>query len=69
MLDFSAKLTCSPGDMSEAEVEDLRTAGFDDRAILDIVQVAAYYAYVNRIADGLGVSLEPYWSEGKDDYD
>lgn len=69
MLDYCAKLTRAPGDMLDADVERLREAGFDDRAILDIAQVAAYYAYVNRIADGLGVSLEAYWAEGKDDYD
>lgn len=32
----------------------------DDRDVLDIVEVAAYYAYVNRIADGLGVGIEPW---------
>ena len=69
MLHYCAKLTCAPGDMTEGDVEQLRQAGFDDRAILDIVQVAACYAYVNRIADGLGVSLEAYWAQGKDDYD
>lgn len=68
MLDYSAKLTQTPWDMAEADVLALRENGFDDRAILDIAQVVAYYAYVNRIADGLGVSLEDYWAEGKDDY-
>ena len=33
-------------------------AGFDDSGILDICQVTAYYNYVNRLADGLGVDLE-----------
>ena len=69
MLDYTSKLTRTPWDMAAEDVEKLRAAGFDDRAILDIVQVVAYYAYVNRIADGLGVALEPYWSEGKEDYD
>ncbi len=69
MLDYVAKLTRTPWDMLENDVEALRAAGFDDRAILDIAQVTAYYAYVNRIADGLGVSLENYWAEGKEDYD
>ena len=69
MLDYAAKLTRAPGDMAEADVAQLRDCGFSDRAILDIAQVAAYYAYVNRIADGLGVSLEPYWAEGKADYE
>jgi len=69
MLDYSVKLTQTPWDMVEADVQALRDKGFSDRAILDIAQVGAYYAYVNRIADGLGVSLEQYWAEGKEDYD
>ena len=67
LLDYAAKLTRAPWDMAEADIDRLRDCGFSDRAILDIAQVVAYYAYVNRIADGLGVSLEQYWSEGKED--
>ena len=69
MLDYSAKLTRTPWDMAEADVKGLRACGFADRAILDMAQLVAYYAYVNRIADGLGVSLESYWAEGKEDYE
>lgn len=58
MLDYAVKLTRSPGDMTEADVSSLRAQGFDDRAIHDICAIAAYYAFVNRIADGLGVELE-----------
>ena len=64
MLDYAAKLTLTPTSVSEEDVQALREVGFDDRAILDIVQITAYYAYVNRIADGLGVSLEDYWQRG-----
>ena len=69
MLDYSEKLTRAPWDMNEDDVRQLRACGFSDRAILDIAQVVAYYAYVNRISDGLGLSLESYWAEGKEDYD
>jgi uncharacterized peroxidase-related enzyme len=69
MLDYCSKLTRTPWDMVEGDVIALRDCGFDDRAILDIAQVVAYYAYVNRIADGLGVSLESYWADGKEDYE
>lgn len=69
MLDYAAKLTSAPWDMSEEDLRPLRACGFSDRAILDIAQVVAYYAYVNRIADGLGLALESYWTAGKDDYD
>lgn len=69
MLDYCAKLTRTPWDMVEGDVIALRNCEFDDRAILDIAQVVAYYAYVNRIADGLGVSLESYWADGKEGYE
>jgi uncharacterized peroxidase-related enzyme len=63
MLEFVAKLTRTPQEMERADVEALRGQGFDDRAIHDIVVVAAYYAFVNRVADGLGVELEAGWGE------
>ncbi len=44
--------------MSDADAMALRTAGFDDRAIHDACAIVAYFAFVNRIADGLGVELE-----------
>ena len=59
MLDYVAKLTRSPAAMAAEDVERLRGAGFDDRGIHDICAIAGYYAFVNRIADGLGVELEP----------
>jgi uncharacterized peroxidase-related enzyme len=58
MLDYAAKLTHEPWAIEAADVERLRAAGFNDGAILDICQVTAYYAFVNRLADGLGVELE-----------
>jgi len=63
MLDYAVKLTREPEVMKAADVDMLRSAGFDDTAILDIAQVAAYFAFVNRLADGLGVELEPYWED------
>lgn len=61
MLRFAELLTRTPGATSPDDVESLRAAGFTDRDVLDIVDVIAYYAYANRIADGLGVTIEP-WS-------
>ena len=63
MLDYAVKLTREPWAMKSADVTLLREAGFDDTAILDIAQVSAYFAYVNRLADGLGIELEGYWGE------
>lgn len=63
MLRYSEKLTVSPASMTEDDVAALRSVGFSDRDILDIVEVVAYYAYVNRVADGLGVGIEPWVQE------
>jgi len=60
MLAYAVKLTNTPGNMVQSDVEDLKAVGFSDRDILDIVEVVSYYAYVNRIADGLGVPLETW---------
>lgn len=60
MLTYSVKLTHTPGQMKPADVGALRSVGFSDRDILDITEVIGYYAYVNRIADGLGVPLEDW---------
>jgi len=42
----------------------LRDVGWSDRDILDLCEVVAYYAYVNRIADGLGVAVEDSFGDG-----
>ncbi len=61
MLDYAVKLTRDPGGMTAGDAGALRAAGLGDRAILDICQIVAYYNYVNRLADGLGVELEAEW--------
>jgi alkylhydroperoxidase family enzyme len=47
--------------MAEEDCEELKKAGFKDDEILDIVQVTSYFNFVNRLACGLGIGLEPYW--------
>ena len=64
MLTFSEKLTIEPASMAENDVAALKFAGFSDRDVLDICEVVGYYAYVNRIADGLGVDLETWIDYG-----
>ena len=58
MLQWAIKLTHTPGDMTAADAAALRDLGFIDRDVLDIAEVVGYYAYVNRLADGLGVQIE-----------
>ncbi len=58
MLEYAAKLTKRPADVGREDVELLREAGLDDREILDVAEVASYFNFVNRMAEGLGVEME-----------
>ena len=60
MLRYAVKLTRTPGAMDDADVDELRAVGYSDRDILDIAEVVGYYAYANRIADGLGIEPESW---------
>ena len=58
MLAYAVKLTRQPSAIATEDIAALRAAAFDDRAIHDICAITAYFAFVNRIADGLGVEVE-----------
>jgi len=62
MLRYAEKLTTSPNKMNRADVGALKESGFSDADVLAIAEVTAYYAYANRIADGLGVEVEPWFT-------
>ena len=58
MLDYAVKLTKDTSKMRKDDIELLRAAGFDDRGILQITLIAAWFNYINRVADALGVGRE-----------
>jgi uncharacterized protein YciW len=62
MLQYAEKPTFSPDRMTRGDVEKLMSAGWSDADILAIAEITAYYAYVNRLADGLGVGVEEWFS-------
>ncbi len=57
MLEYAIKLTTTPQTMNAHDIEALKEAGLDDRAILDLAQCIGYFNYVNRLVTGLGVRL------------
>ena len=59
LLQYAERLALRPGDMDESHVQELRDVGLNDREVHDATQVVSYFSYINRIADGLGVDLEP----------
>jgi alkylhydroperoxidase family enzyme len=58
MLDHVIKLTKDATQVSRADMDGLRAAGFDDRGILQITLIASWFNYINRVADALGVGRE-----------
>ena len=55
MLDYAVRLTTAAYRMTATDVEALRAVGFDDRGVLQITLIAAWFNYINRVADALGV--------------
>lgn len=59
---YVTKLALMPQVMTREDVDALRDMGLSDRAVLEIVLVASYFCFVNRIVHALGVELEAYWT-------
>lgn len=55
MLDYAVKLTVAPSTANEDDIKALRSHGFDDRDILDIVYVICLYNFNDRMADATGI--------------
>ncbi len=68
LCDFAIKLTLSPGEMEAGDIETLRRLGFQDDQITVATQVISYFNYINRIADGLGVDVEPWMKVPQDEW-
>lgn len=58
LLAYADRLTLTPAAIAQDDIERLRRVGLDDLAIHDACAIVSYFAFVNRIADGLGVELE-----------
>jgi uncharacterized peroxidase-related enzyme len=56
MLDYAVKLTVAPSTVSQADIDLLRSHGFDDRDILDIIYVVCLYNFNDRMADATGIT-------------
>jgi uncharacterized peroxidase-related enzyme len=60
MLAFTEKLTLTPSEITDEDVDALRRAGFTEEQILAIALGAGYRNWVDRIADLLGVEEEKF---------
>ena len=60
LCEYTEKLTRVPATVGTDDIAKLRAAGFDDQGISSATQVIAYFNYINRIAEGLGVAREDW---------
>lgn len=65
MLEYVEKLTRTPGQVTQEDVDKLRAEGFDDRQVLDIVLVCSMFNFMTRLADGTGTRAEESWRANK----
>jgi len=63
MLEFVELLTLSPSSVTQGDVDGLRAEGWQDEDVVDIVHVAGIFNYLVRMADGLGIGIEPEEAE------
>ncbi|MBA2740774.1 MAG: hypothetical protein H0U46_02040 [Actinobacteria bacterium] len=54
-------MTHLAAEIEQPDVDALRAQGLDDATISDAIQVVAYFNYVTRVADGVGIDDEPEW--------
>jgi len=55
VLDFAVKLTNTPADVDERDLEKLRGVGFSDEGIFDIAETTSMYNFTNRMASASGM--------------
>ena len=58
IVEYVEKLTKEPSEMTENDIQTLRKAGLSDNQILSVVMITSMFAFMNRLADGLGVEIE-----------
>ncbi len=57
---FAVKLTETPSAMNQGDVDALHAEGWSDKDVHDATQVIAYFNYINRVADALGVEVDAW---------
>ena len=58
MLDYAVKITRDATKVHKEDHDKLRALGFNDQAILQITLISAWFIYINRVADALGVGRD-----------
>jgi uncharacterized peroxidase-related enzyme len=57
------KLSATPTRMVPEDWQPLRDLGFDDEAVLEVAHIVGIFNHLTRLADGLGLRLDPQTEE------
>ncbi|MEO6165496.1 MAG: peroxidase [Candidatus Binatia bacterium] len=68
MLEYAEKITVSPSEVGESDVQGLKQAGWSEAEILDIAALTSYRNFITRMADSLGVQLTEDYARLRKDY-
>lgn len=55
---YAEKLSLEPASIEPSDLDPLRAVGLDDVGILHLAHVVGFFAYANRIVEGLGCAVE-----------
>ena len=56
LVNYAHKLTFAAADLTQNDIDEIRSFGYDDGEILEVNQVVSYFNYANRTVLGLGVT-------------
>ena len=59
LCELAHKMSATPTSMTEDDWQPLRDLGFDDQACLEVAHIVGIFNYLTRLADGLGLQLDP----------
>lgn len=69
MLTYAEKVTRRQNELNERDLDALRSHGLEDAEILALVLLAGFFQLATRVADALGVELDPELTRGTPAYD
>lgn len=64
IMTYARKLTLTPSEMGESDLDALRHAALSEEQVLDVVFISCLFNFMTRLADGLGVAVEPAKERG-----
>lgn len=63
LCEVAERISKRPTSMAAADWQPLRDLGFSDEAIMEVTHVVGVFNHLTRLADGLGLEIDPQTAE------